>query len=114
MPSSSRFSATRQPSISPKVSGPTPSTRRKTGLDRTGVSRVNQTPNKQAVTDLVIAPPLRKQIEAEGCAAYPNECCGMLLGRDITESGTERRIVDRLVAGSNTFAADEQYHRFSI
>src|SRR5947209_5714002 len=52
--------------------------------------------------------------EAEGVAAYPSECCGMLLGRDIADNGAKRRIVDRLVAGSNTFAADEQYHRFSI
>ncbi|HEX4794563.1 MAG TPA: M67 family metallopeptidase [Humisphaera sp.] len=70
--------------------------------------------NKQTVSDLVISAELHRQIEAEGVAAYPNECCGMLLGRDIADHGAKRRILDRLVAGSNTFAADEQYHRFSI
>lgn len=38
----------------------------------------------------------------------------MLFGRDLKDGATSRRIVDLLVAGSNTFEADEQYHRFSI
>jgi proteasome lid subunit RPN8/RPN11 len=67
---------------------------------------VNQSP----VLPLVLIPALRRQIEAEGSAAYPNECCGILVGRDVDG----RRLVERLVEGRNVFEADEQYHRFSI
>ena len=63
---------------------------------------------------LILLPELRRQIEAEGAAAYPNECCGMMLGRDVLEHGVKLRRVQKLVAGTNTFSADEQYHRFSI
>jgi proteasome lid subunit RPN8/RPN11 len=59
---------------------------------------------------LLLPAALRRQIQAEGAAAYPKECCGILIGRDI--SG--RRIIERLMPGRNTFEADEQYHRFSI
>jgi proteasome lid subunit RPN8/RPN11 len=66
------------------------------------------------VLPLILAAGLRRQIESEGSAAYPNECCGILVGRDVTENGAKRRIVDRLEPGKNAFEADEQYHRFSI
>ena len=62
------------------------------------------------VLPLVLPPALRRQIEAEGSAAYPNECCGILVGRDVDG----RRLVERLEPGQNVFAADERYHRFSI
>jgi proteasome lid subunit RPN8/RPN11 len=61
-------------------------------------------------TPLLLPAALRRQIQAEGAKAYPNECCGIMIGRDV--SG--RRIVERLTPGRNTFEADEQYHRFSI
>ena len=63
---------------------------------------------------LILPDPLRRQIESEGAAAYPNECCGILIGRDVQAGGTTRRVVDRLEPGTNVFEADEQYHRFSI
>ena len=59
---------------------------------------------------LVLSTALRRRIESEGAAAYPNECCGILIGRD--QGG--RRLVVRLEPGQNVFAADERYHRFSI
>ena len=62
------------------------------------------------ILPLVLPQALRRQIEAEGSAAYPNECCGILVGRDVDG----RRLVERLVEGRNVFEADEQYHRFSI
>ena len=65
---------------------------------------------KVNVNLLVMPAGLRRKIEAEGAAAYPNECCGILIGRDV--SG--RRLVERLEPGQNVFAADERYHRFSI
>ena len=51
-----------------------------------------------------------RRIEEEGVAAFPNECCGILYGRDIAEE----RIVQRLEAVKNNFDAGERYHRFSI
>ena len=62
------------------------------------------------VNPLVLSAGLRRKIAAEGAAAYPNECCGILIGRDV--SG--RRLVERLEPGQNVFEADERYHRFSI
>jgi len=63
---------------------------------------------------LILKTELRRQIEAEGSSAFPNECCGILVGRDVKDERGERRVVERLVAGQNVFEADEQYHRFSI
>jgi proteasome lid subunit RPN8/RPN11 len=66
------------------------------------------------IADLLLSDPLRKQIEREGVGAYPNECCGILIGRDVMHDGVRVRIVDRLEPGRNAFEAAEQYHRFSI
>ena len=62
------------------------------------------------MNDLVLPSELARAIEREGSAAYPNECCGIMYGRDV---GSERR-VERLEAVINSFVAEEQYHRFSI
>jgi proteasome lid subunit RPN8/RPN11 len=51
-----------------------------------------------------------RQIQEDGIRAYPNECCGIMFGRDIDR----RRIVDRLMPAPNDFESGEQYHRFSI
>jgi proteasome lid subunit RPN8/RPN11 len=59
---------------------------------------------------LYIPANLARQIEREGAAAYPNECCGILIG--VETDG--RRTVERLQAVDNSFEAGEQYHRFSI
>lgn len=63
---------------------------------------------------LVLSAALRGKIESEGAAAFPSECCGILVGRDVAGPNGKRRIVDDLLPGKNVFAADEQYHRFSI
>jgi proteasome lid subunit RPN8/RPN11 len=65
---------------------------------------------------VVIAAELARQIEREGEAAYPNECCGILYGRDLpaTDGARARRVVERIEAVANDFEAGEQYHRFSI
>jgi proteasome lid subunit RPN8/RPN11 len=56
-----------------------------------------------------------RQIEREGCAAYPNECCGVLFGRDVAgDVGGQTRVVERIAAVDNAFDAAEQFHRFSI
>jgi proteasome lid subunit RPN8/RPN11 len=62
------------------------------------------------IAKLALTPAQKKQIEAEGVAAYPNECCGIIYGRDVPDE----RIVEELEAVPNDFEAGEQYHRFSI
>ena len=66
--------------------------------------------NPEPVIPLHLTPQFARQIEQEGAAAYPNECCGIMYGRD----ADGQRIVERLQPVSNAFDADEQYHRFSI
>jgi proteasome lid subunit RPN8/RPN11 len=63
---------------------------------------------------LILPVALARQIESEGAAAYPNECCGILFGRDIQSNGSSRRVVEQLLPVANVFEAGEQYHRFSI
>lgn len=63
---------------------------------------------------LVLERKFIKQIEAEGAAAYPNECCGIMFGRDVSDSQGGSRIVERLMPVKNDFETGEQYHRFSI
>jgi proteasome lid subunit RPN8/RPN11 len=50
-------------------------------------------------------------IRAEGEKTYPNECCGVLLGR-IDDEGV--RNVDEILPIDNARDAGEQYHRFRI
>jgi len=63
------------------------------------------------VKELILPTSLAQQIEAEGVAAYPNECCGLLVGRELDAT---RRVVDRLVPMANAFDPVEQYHRFTV
>src|SRR4029078_9348230 len=49
-------------------------------------------------------------INSHGERGYPNEICGILLGKD-TEG---RRVVRATMPIENSFEADEQYHRFLI
>jgi proteasome lid subunit RPN8/RPN11 len=59
---------------------------------------------------IVLPKSIAMQIEAEGVRAYPNECCGILIGKEV--DGKKR--VERLAPMKNVFDAGEQYHRFSI
>jgi proteasome lid subunit RPN8/RPN11 len=63
---------------------------------------------------LILTAEQATQIESEGVAAYPNECCGAMLGKDTTEGSHVRRTVHRLEKLTNSFTTDEQYHRFSL
>src|SRR5512143_89540 len=51
-----------------------------------------------------------QQITTHAEAGYPNEICGILLGSDSEGS----RTISGALAIENSFAADEQYHRFLI
>jgi proteasome lid subunit RPN8/RPN11 len=59
---------------------------------------------------LVLPKALARQIEHEGVASFPNECCGVIYGRD----EKDRRVVTRLEPVVNEFEAGEQFHRFLI
>ena len=63
---------------------------------------------------LVLPTHIRQQIEQEGIAAYPDECCGILLGIEEPGAQMTRRVVDRIIPVTNAFDEAEQYHRFSI
>jgi proteasome lid subunit RPN8/RPN11 len=63
-----------------------------------------------AVITLMLPAALARQIEREGVQQYPNECCGILYGRDTTQG----RVVERIEAVANVFDENEKYHRFSI
>jgi proteasome lid subunit RPN8/RPN11 len=50
-------------------------------------------------------------IRAEGEKAYPNECCGVLLG---AISDDDSRVVEDIIPIDNAREDEEQYHRFRI
>jgi len=52
-----------------------------------------------------------KNIRAEGESAYPNECCGVLIGK-IDSSGVKTVKYTEVIR--NAREDDEQYHRFLI
>jgi proteasome lid subunit RPN8/RPN11 len=62
------------------------------------------------VSTLIFTPPQLQQIRREGSAAYPNECCGAILGHDKGDN----RIVDSLRPLANSFEPGEQFHRFRL
>ena len=66
------------------------------------------------MNELVLSAEFHNRIEAEGVAAYPNECCGIMYGRDVRDGDMTRRLVERIEAVKNEFEAGEQYHRFLI
>jgi proteasome lid subunit RPN8/RPN11 len=63
-----------------------------------------------AVIALYLPNEFARRIESEGAKAYPNECCGILVGTE--KNG--RREVDDLWPVDNSFEQGEQFHRFSI
>jgi len=54
---------------------------------------------------------LEQNIRADGEAAYPNECCGIVFG-EIGDNGTKS--AKRTAAINNSREDGEQYHRFLI
>jgi proteasome lid subunit RPN8/RPN11 len=54
------------------------------------------------------------QIEEEGARAYPNECCGIMIGRDVSDGTCTRRIVERLEPMANVFDPEQQRRRFAV
>jgi proteasome lid subunit RPN8/RPN11 len=52
-----------------------------------------------------------KIVRVDGENAYPNECCGVLIG-EVDSAGV--KIVKHAEAIHNAFEDDEQYHRFLI
>ncbi len=64
----------------------------------------------EPILPLVLSPDFARRIEREGAGAYPNECCGIMYGRDVDG----RRVVEELEAVENAYDAAERYHRFTI
>ncbi|MCZ4064402.1 M67 family metallopeptidase [Oxalobacter aliiformigenes] len=54
---------------------------------------------------------LKEQIENHGIRTYPDECCGILLGKT-EEDGT--KVLAKLFITDNSRSRPEQYHRFEI
>lgn len=52
----------------------------------------------------------RDAIEQHGQEGYPNEICGILLGKDVDG----RRVIRTVMPIENEFEQGEQYHRFRI
>jgi len=60
---------------------------------------------------LKLSSELEKLIRAEGETAYPNECCGILIG-DVDNAGVKTAM--RGIPINNASEDGEQYHRFLI
>jgi proteasome lid subunit RPN8/RPN11 len=60
---------------------------------------------------LLLSSELENNIKADGETAYPNECCGIILG-EISDDGTKN--AKRIVAINNSGEDSERYHRFLI
>jgi proteasome lid subunit RPN8/RPN11 len=72
------------------------------------------------MSTLVLSSSLYRRIEQEGVRAYPNECCGVMIGRDEPPSDWRvrrsqvRRVVEQLQPLTNSFEEAEQFHRFRL
>ena len=60
---------------------------------------------------LQLSSDLKKNIKTAGETAYPNECCGIILGQ-INDDGIKN--AKRTVAIDNSSENNERYHRFLI
>jgi proteasome lid subunit RPN8/RPN11 len=58
-----------------------------------------------------LSTPWQNAIRSEGEEAYPNECCGILVGAILPD---DRRVVEDIIPIDNAREAEEQYHRFTI
>ena len=63
---------------------------------------------------LVLTAAQAQQIEEEGAQTYPNECCGILIGRDVSDGTCTRRINERLEPMQNVFDEAQQKRRFAV
>jgi len=60
---------------------------------------------------LCLSPEMEKNIRVDGETAYPNECCGVLIG-EVDNSGI--KTVKSTLTINNASENGEQYHRFLI
>jgi proteasome lid subunit RPN8/RPN11 len=72
---------------------------------------------------ITLGPELEAAIRTEGEKAYPNECCGIILGTLVPgqlsiegPAGAEQyhRLAEGIIPIANAREAEEQYHRFQI
>lgn len=62
-----------------------------------------------AMIPLYLPALLARQIEQEAVRAYPDECCGIMIGRDASA-----RIIERIGPVQNVFEECGRFHRFAI
>ncbi len=67
-----------------------------------------------SMNTLSFAPMLLLVLRRQAEAAYPEEACGILIGREIVEPAGTWRTVERLLAAENVHEAGERYHRFTV
>jgi proteasome lid subunit RPN8/RPN11 len=72
----------------------------------------SQTKINSAETTLVLGRHLIKEIHSHASLTYPEECCGLLVGR--FEQGSKIKLATRSMRMSNVFASEERYHRYTI
>ncbi|MDG6994596.1 MAG: M67 family metallopeptidase [Nitrososphaerota archaeon] len=65
-----------------------------------------------AGTSLIIDQKSLDQINAHAVSAFPEECCGLMLGTFEEDSKVKR--VEQLRRMANTYATEERYHRYTI
>ena len=75
-------------------------------IDITLVNRMRSA----VIAPLCLPPRLAQQIEQDAVRAYPDECCGILIGRD----EADQRIVDEIRAAANVAGEGQQARRFSV
>jgi proteasome lid subunit RPN8/RPN11 len=57
---------------------------------------------------------IKSVIYAESEKAYPNECCGILIGRIEENNKNNIRLAVEVIPITNSREQEEQYHRFQI
>jgi len=67
-------------------------------------------PNMPGARMLKLSSTVFEKIRSHGEAGFPNECCGVLLGK---MTGEQRNVLEILQI-QNSFEAGEQFHRFLI
>ena len=66
--------------------------------------------NTKVISPLYLPAEVSRRMTEDAVRAYPNECCGILFGRDESRG----RIIDRLQPVQNVVAADQRVRRFAI
>jgi proteasome lid subunit RPN8/RPN11 len=67
---------------------------------------------KATRTSVVVSSEILSEIEAHASDTYPEECCGLLLGK--FEKDSKLKVADRSKRMENVFLKEERFHRYTI